>query len=67
LLQFASGIRSGRGWTYETPAALSERIDMADHLVDLGAISVSQARKDDLLPILSLFDEAVVWLNQRGI
>jgi hypothetical protein len=40
---------------------------MADQLIDLGAISVSQARKDDLLPVLSLFDEAVVWLNQRGI
>jgi hypothetical protein len=40
---------------------------MADQRIDLGAISVSRASKDDLLPILHLFDEAVVWLNQRGM
>jgi hypothetical protein len=40
---------------------------MVDQLIDLGAISVSQARKDGLLLILHLFDEAVVWLNQRGM
>src|SRR5262245_16586774 len=40
---------------------------MADQLIDLGAISVSQARENDLLPILNLFDGAVVWLNQRGM
>ncbi|MGH2510147.1 MAG: GNAT family N-acetyltransferase [Ktedonobacteraceae bacterium] len=31
------------------------------------AISIVPANNDDLLPILSLFDETVVWLNQRGL
>lgn len=35
--------------------------------LSLRAISISQASQDDLLPILKLFDEAVIWLNQRGI
>lgn len=30
------------------------------------ALSITRASKEDLWPILSLFDEAVVWLNQRG-
>lgn len=30
-------------------------------------ISISQAQKDDLVSILNLFDEAVVWLCQRGL
>ena len=34
---------------------------------NLGAISIARASKDDLPSILNLFDEAVIWLNQRGI
>lgn len=30
-------------------------------------ISIVQAEKEDLFPILRLFDEAVIWLNQQGI
>ncbi len=40
---------------------------MIDQPTNPGGISISQAREDDLLPILKLFDEAVVWLNQRGM
>src|SRR5579863_5812562 len=40
---------------------------MIDQPTNPGAISISQASEDDLLPILSLFDEAVIWLNQRGM
>jgi GNAT superfamily N-acetyltransferase len=40
---------------------------MIDQPINPGAISISQAREDDLLPILNLFDEAVVWLNLRGM
>jgi GNAT superfamily N-acetyltransferase len=31
-----------------------------------GPIAVSLAQQGDLQPVLLLFDEAVVWLNQRG-
>lgn len=40
---------------------------MANQLIDPGTISISQAKEDDLSAILGLFDEAVVWLNRRGI
>lgn len=40
---------------------------MIDQPINHGAISISRARKDDLLPILNLFDEAVVWLNLPGM
>src|SRR5260370_13364010 len=34
---------------------------------DPGTISIVRARKDDLVPILHLFNEAVAWLNERGL
>ena len=40
---------------------------MTDQPPNPRAISISRAKIDDLLPILHLFDEAVVWLNQRGL
>lgn len=38
-----------------------------DQPTTLSAIAIGPARKDDLLPILRLFDEAVLWLSQRGL
>lgn len=40
---------------------------MTDQSLNPGAITISQAKIDDLLSILHLFDEAIVWLNQRGL
>lgn len=40
---------------------------MADQVVNPADLSIERATKEDLPPILKLFDEAVVWLNQRGI
>ncbi|MGH2507583.1 MAG: GNAT family N-acetyltransferase [Ktedonobacteraceae bacterium] len=35
--------------------------------LSLQSISILPASQEDLLPILKLFDEAVVWLNQQGM
>ncbi len=40
---------------------------MAERPLSSEAIAISRAKVDDLLPILHLFDEAVVWLKQRGL
>lgn len=40
---------------------------MIDQPINHGDIYILRATKDKLLPILNLFDEAVVWLNQRGM
>jgi len=40
---------------------------MIDQPINHGDIYILRATKDELLPILKLFDEAVVWLNQRGM
>ncbi len=36
-------------------------------LINPETISITPASQADLLPILKLFDEAIIWLNQRGI
>lgn len=32
-----------------------------------GELSIMLATRDDLYPVLKLFDEAVAWLNARGL
>src|SRR5712664_214767 len=54
-------------YSVKSEHALCERISMTYQPLNPGAISISQAKIDDLLPILHLFDEAVVWLNQRSM
>ena len=36
-------------------------------MIRAAEVSMTPAQPGDLLPVLKLFDEAVVWLNQRGI